>query len=56
MGQSKHDKIANNLAKKFNTEYNKGKGPDVKASHKVVEVAVREGDLRSSIKQLGGGL
>lgn len=36
MGQSKHDKIAHNLAKEFNAEYNEGKGPDIKAKNKVV--------------------
>jgi len=53
MGQSEHDRIAEKLAKKFGTEYNKGKGPDVKGKT-VVEVAIHESDLHSSIKQLKG--
>lgn len=53
MGQSKHDKIAERLAKKFGTEYNKAKGPDVKAK-KIIEVATHESDLHTSIKQLKG--
>ncbi len=53
MGQSKHDKIASALAKKFRTEYNKGKGPDI-ISRRIVEVATHESDLYSSVDQLRG--
>jgi len=53
MEKSKHDKIAEKLAKKFATEYNEGKGPDVKAE-KIIEVATHESDLYTSIDQLKG--
>ena len=54
MGQSKHDKISKNLAIKFKTEYNEGKGPDLKPSGKIIEVVTHVGDLYSSIDQLKG--
>jgi hypothetical protein len=54
MGQSKHDKIARNLAKKHKTEYNEGPGPDVLAKNKVIEVVSHESDLYPSIDQLKG--
>lgn len=54
MGQSKHDKIARNLAKKHKTEYNEGPGPDVLAKNRVIEVVSHESDLYSSIDQLKG--
>lgn len=49
MGQTKHDKIAKTLAEKYNTDYNKGRGPDIKSS-RVIEVATHEGDLYLSLK------
>jgi len=54
MGLSKHDEIAKRIAKKEGTEYNKGKGPDIKTSQRVIEVATHEGDLRESVKQVQG--
>ena len=54
MGQSKHDEIAKRLAKKEGTNYNKGKGPDIVTSKRVIEVATHEGDLKDSIRQLQG--
>ena len=54
MGQSKHDKIANRIARKEETTYNKGQGPDVKGSRRVVEVATHESDLKDSMRQLQG--
>lgn len=53
MGQSKHDKIANTLAKKLRTEYNEGKGPDI-ITRKIIEVVTHESDLYSSVDQLKG--
>lgn len=35
---SSHDKTAKYLAKKFNIEYNEGKGPDIIAKNKTIEV------------------
>ena len=37
MGQSKHDKIAKNLAKQHKAEYNEGPGPDVKSKDRIIE-------------------
>lgn len=39
MGQSKHDQIANRIAKKEGTTYNEGQGPDVQNSKRVIEVS-----------------
>ena len=53
MGQTRHDKIAKGLARKFRTEYNEGEGPDIKSS-KIIEVATHKSDLYSSMDQLKG--
>lgn len=52
MGLSKHDKIAKNLAREYMTEYNKGRGPDIKARNRIIEVATHKSNLHSSLKQL----
>ena len=54
MGLSEHDRIAKYLAKKHKTEYNEGRGPDIKAKERIIEVAARESDLCSSLDQLKG--
>lgn len=54
MGQSKHDKIAKNLAKQHKAEYNEGPGPDVKSKDRIIEVATHESDLYASLDQLKG--
>lgn len=54
MGQSKHDQIANRIAKKERTTYNEGPGPDVQSARRVIEVATHEGDLKDSMRQLQG--
>jgi len=54
MGQSKHDQIANRIAKKEGTTYNEGPGPDVQSSSRVIEVATHESDLKDSMRQLQG--
>jgi len=54
MGQSKHDQIANRLAKQEKTDYNQGQGPDIKTPKRVIEVAVNESDLKDSKRQLQG--
>jgi len=38
MGQTKHDKVASNLAKKEGTTYNKGPGPDIQTPRRAIEV------------------
>ncbi|MFQ5899897.1 MAG: hypothetical protein ACE5JN_16860 [Candidatus Methylomirabilia bacterium] len=52
MGKSKHDQIAERIAHKERTSYNKGRGPDIKTSSRVIEVATH--DLKDSIRQLRG--
>ena len=54
MGLSKHDEIAKKIAKKEGTEYNKGQGPDIQTSRRVIEVATHESDLEDSTRQLQG--
>jgi len=54
VGVSKHDKIAEKIAKKEGTEYNKGQGPDVKTTRRVIEVATHESDIVDSMRQLQG--
>ncbi|MBU1023182.1 hypothetical protein KKB99_02750 [bacterium] len=54
MTDTKHDKIAKRLAQKENVEYNKGKGPDIITSRRVIEVAINDTDLNESKKQLQG--
>lgn len=54
MGQSKHDQIANRIAKKEGTAYNKGQGPDVQTPKRIIEVAAHESDLNDSMRQLQG--
>lgn len=52
MSKTLHDKISENLAKKHNVSYNKGKGPDVKSRNQTIEVCTHQSDLYSSIKQV----
>ena len=52
MALSKHDQISNRLAKKERTDYNKGKGPDVKGKHRTIEVVTHRSDLYSSVEQV----
>ena len=40
MAKSKHDQIAEKLAKKFGTEYKKHKGIDIVTNDRVIEVEV----------------
>jgi hypothetical protein len=51
---SKHDKIAQRLADKYDVEYNEGKGPDIKTPNKVIEVATPDSDMQDSKRQLQG--
>ena len=54
MGLSKHDRIAERLARKEGAGYNEGQGPDVIGSRRVIEVAVKKPDLKDSVRQLQG--
>lgn len=48
-----HDKVARLIAKKNNTEYNKGKGPDIKARGRTIEVESKE-SVNEAGRQLSG--
>lgn len=50
---SKHDEVANQLAKKSGVEYNRGKGPDVNSSAKAIEVETVN-TVREGLRQLQG--
>lgn len=49
---SKHDEIANKLAKKFGTEYKPHKGIDLVLPNRVIEVETKKAGLRQGIKQV----
>ena len=49
---SKHDEIANKLAKKFGTEYKSDKGIDLVLSDKVIEVETKKSGIAQGIKQV----
>lgn len=49
---SKHDDIANKLAKKFGTEYKSNKGIDIVLSNKVVEVETKKNGIPQGINQV----
>jgi len=48
-----HDIAANRIAKKLGTEYNKGKGPDIKKPNMVVEVETDQ-TVKDGLRQLQG--
>lgn len=52
MGKSKHDEIAEKLAKKFGTEYKKNKGIDIVTKDRVIEVETKKNALSQGIKQV----
>lgn len=49
---SKHDEIANKLARKFRTEYKSDKGIDLVTSNKVIEVETKKASLSQGIGQV----
>ena len=49
---SKHDEIANKLAKKFNTEYKSDKGIDLVLRDKVIEIETKKNSLSQGIGQV----
>ncbi len=49
---SKHDEIANKLAKKFKTDYKSDKGVDLVTSNKVIEVETKKASLAQGIGQV----
>jgi len=48
-----HEAAANRIAQQHGVDYNKGKGPDVKAPHISVEVET-QGNVSDGIRQLQG--
>jgi len=52
MAASKHDEIANKLAKKFNTEYKSDKGIDLVLRDRVIEVETKKASLSQGIGQV----
>ena len=53
MAGSKHDKVARQIAKKQNTTYNQGQGPDVKTSQRAIEVETMR-TVGDAARQLAG--
>jgi len=49
---SKHDEIANKLAKKFNADYKSDKGIDIVLPNKVIEVETKKSGIFQGIKQV----
>jgi hypothetical protein len=49
---SKHDKIANNLAKKFGTRYKTRKGIDLVTRNRVIEVETTRSGISQGIRQV----
>jgi len=49
---SKHDEIANKLAKKFKTEYKSDKGIDLVLKGKVIEIETKKSSLPQGIGQV----
>jgi len=52
MAKSKHDQIAENLAKKFGVKYKKHKGIDIVTKDRAIEVEVTKGGIYQGIKQV----
>jgi len=52
MAKSKHDQIAENLAKKFGVKYKKHKGIDIVTDNRVIEVEATKSGIYQGIKQV----
>jgi len=52
MSKSKHDLIAEFLARKFNTEYKSDKGIDLVLPNRVIEVETKKAGIQEGIKQV----
>lgn len=52
MAKSKHDQIAEALAKKFRTKYKKHKGIDIVTNNRVIEVEVTKNGIYQGINQV----
>jgi len=53
MAENKHNKVAKQIAKKQNTTYNRGQGPDVENSQRAIEVETT-GTVGDAARQLAG--
>ena len=49
---TKHDKVANKLAKKFKTEYKSDKGIDLVTPNRVIEIETKKSSLSQGVKQV----
>jgi hypothetical protein len=49
---SKHDEIANKLARKFKTEYKSDRGIDLITRDKVIEIETKKSSLPQGIRQV----
>lgn len=54
MGKSKHDRIAEEIAKKKGGEYNPNEGADVVTKREIIEVETDQDTLSDGIRQLQG--
>jgi len=52
MAKSRHDQIAENLAKKFGTEYKKHQGIDIVTKKRVIEVETTKEGIYQGINQI----
>lgn len=53
MTQNKHDQVANKIAKREGTEYNKGPGADIQGSRRIIEIET-PGTITDASQQLKG--
>ena len=53
MGQSKHDQVAGQIARKEGVEYNRGQGADVQSPRRAIEVETA-GTVNDASRQLQG--
>jgi hypothetical protein len=54
MSKTKHDKIAERIARKLGAEYNPKKGPDVITAREVDEVELNRNNLKEGMSQVRG--
>jgi len=54
MGVTKHDKIANTIAGRKNTEYHSDKGVDIRTATQAIEVEIDAGKFKEGVRQLQG--
>lgn len=54
MGLTKHDRIAQEIADKKNTEYHSDKGVDVRTSTQAIEVEIDAAKFKGGVQQLRG--